>query len=135
MRLLRHQPLLVWTLVLLFLIGLLLTGLTRGPGGTEPLPARPIAATGYSAAEDLLGRLPGAYGALASGSWQTWLEEFAVTARLEAGEHRSEDDAAWSAVLGAVAGIEEVDPEDRSTLLGALEVLNGAVMNLLRSYR
>jgi hypothetical protein len=135
MRFLRHQPLLLWTLVLVALLGLLVVGVATRGTVAVPETVKPLAATGASGAEELLRRLPSVHATIESGRYQEWIDEYATLARAEAAEHRSDDEAAWNAVLAAVSVAETSDPQDRPALLGALTDLNSAVFALVRSYR
>jgi hypothetical protein len=135
MRHLRHQPLLIWTLVLVALLALLGIGLA-GPGDVAtPQAAVPLSATGASGAEELLRRLPEVHATIEAGTYAEWIDGYATFAREQAAEHRDDDQAAWNAVLAAVDLAEASDPQDRPALLGALSELNTAVFSLVRSYR
>lgn len=135
MRLLRHQPLLVWTIVLTLLLGLLVVGIANRDGASTPKAAVPLAQTGASGAEELLRRLPAVHATIEAGTYPEWIADYAAFARSEAAEHRDEDTQAWNAVLSAVSAAEETDPQDRPALLGVLSELNSAVFSLARSYR
>jgi len=135
MRYLRHQPLLVWTLVLVTLLGLLAIGVLNRDGTPAPKAAVPLAATGASGAEELLRRLPSVHATIEAGTYPEWVAEYAAIARGEAAEHRDENAVAWNAVIVAVSAAEEADPQNRPALLGVLSELNAAVFNLARAYR
>jgi len=135
MRHLRHQPLLVWTLLLVVLLGLLGLGLSERGTVSAPEAARPLSATGASGADELLRRLPSVHATVEAGTYPDWIAEYAALARAEAADHRDDDAVAWNAVLAAVSVAEATDPQDRPALLGALEELNAAVFALARSYR
>lgn len=135
MRHLRHQPLLVWTIVLVLLLGLLVVGIANRGGTVAPKAATPLTQTGASGAEELLRRLPAVHATIEAGTYPEWIAEYAAFARSEAAEHRDDDTEAWNTVLAAVSAAEEADPQDRPALLGVLSELNSAVFSLARSYR
>jgi hypothetical protein len=131
----RHQPLLVWTLVLTVLLTVLAVGALAGGDATESRAVVPLAQTGASAAEELLRRLPGVHATIEAGTYPAWIEDYAAYARAEAAEHRAENPQAWNSVVAAASAAENVDPQARPVLLGAVENLNSAVFALVRSYR
>lgn len=135
MKLLRHQPLLVWTLVLVSLLVVLGVGLLDGSDPARTDGVAPVAETGHVAAEELLARIPAVHATIEAGTYPDWIAEYADFARKEASEHRDENPAVWNAVVAAVSSAESVDPQDRPRLLGALSELNSAVFALARSYR
>jgi len=135
MRHLRHQPLLISTIVLAALLALLTVGVVNRGDVTTPKAAVPLAQTGASGAEELLRRLPSVHATIEAGTYPEWIAEYAAFARSEAAEHRDDDTVAWNAVLAAVSAAEEADPQDRPALLGVLGELNSAVFALARSYR
>lgn len=135
MRHLRHQPLLIWTIVLALLLALLVVGVVNRGDAPAPRAATPLAETGASGAEELLRRLPAVHATIESGTYADWITEYATFARGEAASHRADNPAAWNDVLSAVAAAEGTDPQDRPALLGALAELNAAVFALVRSYR
>ena len=135
MRHLRHQPLLIWTIVLALLLGLLGLGLSRSDTTSAPAAAVPLSETGASGAEELLRLLPGVHATVEAGTYPEWIANYAELARSEAADHRADDPAAWNAVLAAVATAEDTDPQNRPALLGALGDLNTSVFALVRSYR
>lgn len=135
MRHLRHQPLLIWTLVLLALLALLGIGLAGRGDAPMPQAATPLSRTGASGAEELLRRLPEVHATIEAGTYDAWIDEYATFARERAAAHRDDDPVAWNAVLAAIAVAEDADPQGRPALLGALSELNTAVFSLARSYR
>lgn len=135
MKLFRHQPLLVWTLVLVSLLAILGVGLLDGSGSSREDRVEPMAETGHVAAEELLARLPAVHATIEAGTYPDWIAAYADFARKEASEHRDENPAVWNAVVAAVSSAESADPQDRPRLLGALSDLNSAVFSLARSYR
>lgn len=135
MRHLRHQPLLIWTLVLAALLTVLGVGVLTAGDDTAERVAVPLERTGHDAAEELLRRLPSVHATIESGEYASWIAEYAAYARTEAAAHREERPETWNAVVAAVAAAEEADPQNRPVLLGRLENLNTAVFALVRSYR
>jgi hypothetical protein len=136
LRHLSHQPLLIWTLVLVVLVTLTTVGLSDSGTTDRPGVAAPRAQTGWTDAQQLLEMLPGANAALASGTFASWLSDFRAVAVVAAADHTTDGKVElWEDVVDTSKDISTIDFEDRALMLGGLERLNTAVLALVRAYR
>lgn len=136
LRHLSHQPLLLWTLVLVLLVTLTTVGLSSDDTQDRPGTAQPRVETGWGDAQQLLEMLPGANAALASGTFATWLSDFRAVAVTGAGDHIADGKAElWQDVVDVSKNLSTIDFEDRALMLGGLQRLNTAVLALVRAYR
>jgi uncharacterized membrane protein len=139
MKLLRHlghPPLLIWTFVLVLLLGFGFVGLTTGTTVDRPGVIEPRATNGWSDAQSLLEMLPASNAALAAGTFERWLADFNALATTGAETHVADDKQdLWQQVTGSSQELSALDFEDRAALLDGLERLNSAVFALVRSYR
>jgi hypothetical protein len=133
-RALRHQPFLIWTIVLAILLGLAVTGLGAG----EPAAPRVVSGAPQRLdADTLLEGLPSLTEAIGSGTLDTWISETRET--VEQGVTATKDrptGAAWSAVSSALDDLEQAaESNDRAETLQASGAYGSAVMALARSSR
>lgn len=139
MKLLRHlghPPLLIWTFVLVLLLGFGFVGLTTGTTVERPGSIEPRATNGWSDAQSLLEMLPASNAALAAGTFERWLAEFNALATTGAETHVADGKQdLWQQVTGSSQDLGTLDFEDRAALLDGLERLNSAVFALVRAYR
>ncbi len=134
MRALRHQPFLIWTIVLAVLLGFAATGLV----GEEQAPPRVgSAAPERIDATSLLEDLPSLTEAIGSGTLSDWIAETRET--VERGVDATKDSPtgeAWSAVASTLDDLERAaESNDRSETLQASGAYGSAVMALARSSR
>ena len=134
MRALRHQPFLIWTVVLAVLVGFAVTGLVTdeqvAPRVVSGAPERADAAA-------LLENLPALTEAIGSGTIADWIAETRET--FDRGVGATKDlptGDAWSSVATALDDLERaVGTNDRTETLQASGAYSSAVMALVRSSR
>jgi hypothetical protein len=133
----RHQPLLVWSLSLVLLLGVVAVGANAAETPGRLPSATPTASSGYPYAQEILRSLPGAHAALAVGELESWGDTVAAAA----GQGREADDGTgrqqrWDDILLAVSDLTAAATTgERAVVIERLDALGRLVMELNRSYR
>ena len=135
MRALRHQPFLIWTIVLVLLLAVGFVGTQSGERTTTP-PAVPVAVA-RADARSLLEDLPSLTEAIGTGRLTEWRERTEAT--VSAGVEQSQDSPlanAWENVAAALEVIAELEENgEREEILLAAGTYSSSVMTLVRATR
>lgn len=134
MRVLRHQPLLIWTILVVVLVGLFLFGALRS---TEPdiNVAVPAQTSGGPQARELLTRAQGAFGALNTNELDVWARELArdlaeLSEQYESTPQAPYWESAHRAADDLLAGVDA----PRESVLSDISELQRSLIALARSY-
>jgi len=141
MRYFKHQPLLIWTIVVIFMVILGIVGLASGsaPNTTsaqEPLPPD----RGRSDVQTLIDRLPEMHSALETGQADRWAAETLSIAQIGQENYLlwSDDQKGadqWELVVQAAQELASADPADRAIYLSLNSKLASRIFSLARIVR